>query len=51
MDNKRNENTEEVQPLYTPRPAWQIWAARLGVVIVVVAFILYLIQIAMGGLG
>lgn len=51
MENERMENTEEVKPLYTPRPAWQVWAARLGVVIVAVAFILYLINIATGGLG
>ena len=51
MENERMENTEEVQSVYTPRPAWQVWAARLGVVIVAVAFILYLINIATGGLG
>ena len=51
MENERMENTEEVQSVYTPRPTWQVWAARLGVIIVAVAFILYLIQIATGGLS
>ncbi len=34
---------------YKPRPAYQIWAARIGLVIVIVAFVLYLLQIASGG--
>ena len=54
MDEQRNqtEQTEEISPkeIYTPRPAWQIWAARIGVVIVIVAFLLYVWQIANGGL-
>ena len=35
---------------YTPRPAWQIWAARIGLVVVIAAFALYLYQIATGGM-
>lgn len=54
MDEQRNqtEQTEEIstKEAYTPRPAWQIWAARIGVVIVIVAFLLYVWQIANGGL-
>lgn len=40
---------QEEQEHYVPRPAWQVWAARIGVVIVIVAFLLYCYQIAMGG--
>ena len=42
---------EEVreQPVYTPRPAWQIWAARIGVVVMLIAFVLYCLHIA--GIG
>ena len=54
MDEQRNqtEQMEETSPkeAYTPRPAWQLWAARIGVVIVIVAFLLYVWQIANGGL-
>ena len=40
---------EEEKPAYIPRPAWQVWAARLGVVIMIVAVILYYLHIAGGG--
>ena len=35
---------------YVPRPKWQVWAARIGVVLVVVLVILYYITLARGGL-
>ena len=41
---------EEEKPAYIPRPAWQVWAARIGVVLVVVLVILYYITLARGGL-
>lgn len=34
---------------YRPRPVWQVWGARIGVVIMIVAFLLYCYQIATGG--
>ena len=52
-ENRENQELEQVtetpQEGYVPRPAWQVWAARIGVVIVIVAFLLYCYQIAMGG--
>ena len=45
------ENREEVQaPQYKPRPKWQIALAWVGIAIMVVSFLLYCMQIAMGGL-
>ena len=41
---------EEQKEEYHPRPAYQVWAARIGVVIVFVAFLLYCWQIANGGI-
>lgn len=35
---------------YVPRPAWQVWAARIGLVIFIGFVILELITIAGGGL-
>lgn len=35
---------------YVPRPAWQVWAARVGLVIVIVGVILYCLRMAGGGL-
>ena len=34
---------------YKARPAWQVWCARIGVVIVLAAFLLYCYHIANGG--
>ena len=55
MEEERIENTEitpEAQPEkpYIPRPGYQIWAARIGLVIVIIAVILYYLNIARGGL-
>lgn len=34
---------------YVPRPAWQVWAARLGVVLAVLFVIAQILTIAGGG--
>ena len=31
---------------YIPRPRWQVWLARMGLVVVILGYILYLLQIA-----
>ena len=49
MEN-RNENTRNEDTVYQPRPLWQVWAARVGLVLFV-AFVIYqLLQLAGGGL-
>ncbi len=50
MENERTDIPQDTQPVYVPRPRWQIAAAWAGAVIVAAAFILYLYQIAAGGL-
>ena len=58
MEEERTQPTEEEiaeilneEPeTYRPRPAYQVWAARVGLVIVIIAVILYYYQIARGGL-
>ena len=35
---------------YVPRPAWQVWGARVGLVLFILFVIYQLIQIAGGGL-
>lgn len=61
MDEQRADNLEEMpeevlaeeilqEPeTYQPRPGWQVWAARLGLVIVIIAIALYYFHIASGG--
>ena len=51
MDEK--ELQEEILPQeegYKERPRWQVWAARAGLVIVIIGIILYYYQIAKGGI-
>ena len=51
MDEQRKETEELSQETpYVPRPAWQIWGAWIGIAIVLVGFLLYVYQIATGGL-
>lgn len=41
-----NENTAPQQEGYVPRPRWQVWAARLGLVLFIGLVILQLLQIS-----
>ena len=52
MENERlDENTpQEEQTGYTPRPRWQVWAARVGLVLFILVIIMYYINIMRGGL-
>ena len=34
---------------YTPRPAWQVWAARIGLVVFILFVIYQIMNIAGGG--
>ena len=46
------ENEQDIQELreeYKPRPVWQVWAARIGLVIMIICVILYYWHIASGG--
>ena len=48
MENEELENKETQG--YVPRPAWQVWAARIGLVIMIIAVALYYWHIASGGM-
>ena len=50
MDEQRKENQQEERPGYTPRPAWQVWAARIGLAVFIGFLILYYINIFRGGM-
>ena len=45
----KNENLEEQQG-YVPRPAWQVWMARSGLVLFVLIVIYQILSIATGGM-
>ena len=47
-----NEQPEtQAQPEgYVPRPAWQVWGARIGLVLFIIFVIYQILSIARGGL-
>ena len=47
--NQANIPAEE-EKKYTPRPAWQVWAARIGLVIFVTFLVMFYIKVARGTL-
>lgn len=47
---EKKEFEEQPQEGYVPRPAWQVWAARLGVVLMILFVIYQILSIARGGL-
>ena len=49
MEN-RDENMHSEEMGYQPRPLWQVWTARAGLVLFVGFVIYQLLQIAGGGL-
>ena len=48
MDN-HNESVNPEQEGYVPRPAWQVWAARVGLVVFIGIVIAQILQIAGAG--
>ena len=50
MDEQRKDEMKEMQETgYTPRPAWQVWAARIGLVIFIIFLVMYYLNILRGG--
>ena len=51
MDEQRKEESQEAQDSgYTPRPAWQIWAARIGLAVFLAFLVMYYLNVFRGGL-
>ena len=55
MDNHMEKQTvnpaaEEETTGYVPRPAWQVWAARVALVLFIIIVIGQILRIARGGL-
>ena len=50
MENeKEQEVLQEEQEGYVPRPAWQVWGARIALVLFIILIIFYYLNIARGG--
>ena len=51
MDEQRkDEQMETKESGYTPRPAWQVWAARIGLVVFIIFLVMYYMNILRGGM-
>jgi len=50
MEENRDDIPENESERYKPRPGWQVWAARIGLVIMIICVILYYLHIARGGM-
>ena len=50
MDEQRKDEMKETQETgYTPRPSWQVWAARIGLAIFLAFLAMYYLNILRGG--
>ncbi len=47
---EKNQNPEQEQPAYVPRPKWQVWAARVGLVLFILFVIYQYLAISRGGM-
>ena len=43
------EELQEEMPKYVPRPMWQVWLARIGLVLFIALIIMYYIHMFRGG--
>lgn len=50
MEENKNSEQQPAQEGYVPRPAWQVWGARIGLVIFIAFVIFEVVSIARGGL-
>ena len=49
IDNFEGQEEPEVQEVYTERPRWQVWLARIGLVIFILFVLYQIFTIATGG--
>ena len=49
MDELREDQMPEEESGYIPRPAWQVWGARVGLVLFILFVIYQILSIATGG--
>ena len=49
MEEQRKTEEEIQNSGYTPRPAWQVWGARIGLVIFLLVLAMYYLNILRGG--
>ena len=53
MENLSNQPENQQEPReqgYVPRPAWQVWAARIGLALFIIVVVFYYLNMFRGGL-
>lgn len=50
QENLEEFEQEQERPGYTPRPAWQVWVARIALVLFIALILMYYVNIMRGGL-
>jgi len=50
MEKQSQEPAAEEASAYVPRPAWQVWLARIGLVLFLMVVLGQILRIARGGL-
>ena len=50
MDDMHMEEPQQEQQGYVPRPRWQVWAARVALVLFILVLIAYYLNVFRGGL-
>ena len=51
MEEERMDVPSEPEERYEPRPLWQVWGARIGLVLFIIFVIYQALMLATGGLG
>ena len=52
-DERMEEQMQDQQPetpVYIPRPKWQVWGARIALVLFILLIIMYYINVSRGGI-
>ena len=50
MEEERIDQIPEAEAPYQPRPLWQVWLARIGLVVFLLFIAMYYVNISRGGL-
>ena len=48
MEKQPLEAAEEEESLYVPRPAWQVWGARIALVLFIIVMLSRILRMAQG---
>ncbi len=48
MEKQPVETAAEEEPLYVPRPAWQVWGARIALVLFIIVMLSRILRMAQG---